>query len=195
MKFSLRSTLYGCVFGSAFAGALLLPVIADAVTVPGASRGSVFEYIATAPFADGAKAFYLKAIASDANRQKMVEQAKDDCGGRYEGTAVSLVELSHVVDVDKHPPEHPGRTYAVEFATEATMHWLVAETISCSVHGGHNQSLLRAVLLTGTETERVTYHYVNDRETGKPEVNDVKRVYKIDGDALTDQYNVPYSQQ
>ncbi len=194
MKLALRRYLYGCLYGCTFAGALLLPAIADAVTVPGATRGSVFEYIATAPFADDAKAFYLKTIAADANRQKMIEQAKDDCGGRYEGTAVSLVELSHVVSVDKNPPEHPGRSYAIEFTTEATVHWLVVETISCSVHGGHNQSLLRAVVLTGTETERVTYHYVNDKETGKPEVSDVKHAYKIDGNALTDQYNVPYSQ-
>ena len=81
------------------------------------------------------------------------------------------------------------------YGTEATTHWLVVETMSCSFAGGHAQSVLHAALLTGTETELVTYNYVNDKQTGQPAVTGVKRVYKIDADALTDRYGVPYSQQ
>ena len=120
-----------------------------------------------------------------------MSQAKDDCGGRYEGTAVNLVDLSHQIKTDKHPPDHPGTTYAMGYGTEATTHWLVVETMSCSFAGGHAQSVLHAAFLTGTETELVTYNFVNDKQTGQPAVTGVKRVYKIDADALTDRYGVP----
>jgi hypothetical protein len=194
MTASVSRTLFGCLFGPAIA-VVLLPASADAIKLPNASRDSVYEYIDTPAFADSAREFYLKTIAPDVNRQKLIAQAKDDCGGRYEGTSVSLVELSHSIETDKNPPEHPGRSYTLYFLTKATVRWLAVETISCSILDGHAQSLLHAAFVTGTETERVTYHYVNDKETGKPSVSDVKRVYKLDAGLLTDQYGLPYSQQ
>ena len=186
--------LIGLLFSGALA-AVLLPTSADAIKIPGADPGSVYDYIATPAFGQGAQKFYLDTIASNAGRQKLISQAKDDCGGRYEGTAVNLVELSHQIKTDKHPPDHPGTTYAMGYGTEATTHWLVVETFSCSFAGGHAQSVLHAAFLTGTETELVTYKYVNDKQSGQPAVTGVKRVYKIDADALSDRYGVPYSQQ
>ena len=186
--------MIGALLSAALA-VVVLPTSAGAIKIPGAAPGSVYDYIATPAFAQGAQKFYLDSIASNAGRQKLIGQAKDDCGGRYEGTAVNLVELSHQIKTDKHPPDHPGTTYAMGYGTEAITHWLVVETMSCSFAGGHAQSVLHAAFLTGTETELVTYNFVNDKQTGQPTVTGVKRVYKIDADALTDRYGVPYSQQ
>jgi hypothetical protein len=63
------------------------------------------------------------------------------------------------------------------------------------MHGGHNQSVLHAVLLTGTETQTVTYHYVNGKESGSPVVSGLHRAYTIDADELSEQYRLPYSEQ
>ncbi len=41
----------------------------------------------------------------------------------------------------------------------------------------------------------VTYQFVNDKQNGQPAVTGVKRAYRIDADALTDHYGVPYSRQ
>jgi hypothetical protein len=177
--------------------ALLLPAprLARAEFPKGYQRGSLYDYIATPAFAEAARAYYLNAIAADPKRQKLIDQAKEECGGRYEDTAVHLVELSHTIETDKEPLGPPGKTYAVEYLTAATTQWLVVESIFCSLHGGHAQSVLHAVFLTGTETAKVTYHFVNDKDVGKPQVSDVKRQYKIDADALAEQYRTPYSQQ
>ena len=191
MKAPIIISFLGCLL----VATLLPPARAAMAPLPSANRGLVYDYIATPAFGEGAKKFYVDAIASDANRQKLIAQAKDECGGRYEGTAVNLVQLSQVIDVEKNPPEHPGRSYTLYYLTEANAHWLLVETISCSILDGHAQSLLHAVFLSGTETERVTYHFVGDNQVGKPAVSDVKRVYKIDADTLTDQYNTPYSLQ
>jgi hypothetical protein len=161
----------------------------------GASRGSVYNYTNTKAFADGAKSIYLKTIASDDKRKAMISQAEEDCGGRYEGTSLNLIELSHVVVADKQSATNDPKNYTIPYATEAKVHWLVVETISCSVHGEHNQSVLHAALMTGTETRIVTYHIVNDKESGAPLVSDIRRNYKIEADELSDQYRIPYSEQ
>jgi hypothetical protein len=57
----------------------------------------VYNYTNTKAFADGAKSIYLKTIASDDKRKAMISQAEEDCGGRYEGTSLNLIELSHIV--------------------------------------------------------------------------------------------------
>jgi hypothetical protein len=194
MPASATRGLIGSLLSGALA-AVMLPTSADAIKIPGTDPGSVYDYIATPAFGQGAQKFYLDSIASNASRQKLISQAKDDCGGRYEGTAVNLVELSHQIKTDKHPPDHPGTTYAMGYGTEAITHWLVVETFSCSFAGGHAQSVLHAAFLTGTESELVTYNYVHDKLSGQPAVTGVKRVYKIDADALSDRYGVPYPQQ
>jgi hypothetical protein len=161
----------------------------------GTSRGSVYDYINTKGFADGAKSFYLNTIASDGKRKAMISQAEEDCGGRYEGTSVNLIELSHVIVADKQSATSNPKNYTIPYTTEARVRWLVVETISCSVHGGHNQSVLHAALITGNETQIVTYQIVNDKENGAPLVSDARRTYKIEADVLSDEYRIPYSEQ
>jgi hypothetical protein len=87
------------------------------------------------------------------------------------------------------------KDYTLPYSAKATAHWLVVENISCSMHGGHNQSVLHAALLTGTETQTVTYHYVGGKESGSPVVSDLHRAYTIDADELSEQYRLPYSEQ
>jgi hypothetical protein len=192
MKANLSVAKWGSVAMLALVAAASFHGDARAAWRP--SAGSVYTYIATKAFAEGAEKFYLEKIASNEKRAKMIAQAKEDCGGRYESTSVNLIELSHNIDTDKTPS---GGTvnYTVAFATDATVRWLVVETIACSMHGGHAQSLLHAALLSGTETETVTYRFVNNRETGSPVVSDVKRAYKMEASELTDQYRVPYPEQ
>jgi hypothetical protein len=174
---------------------VLVPLHCDAASEAAANRGSLYSYIDTPAFADGAKKFYLETIGSNDKRKNMIAEAKTECGGRYEGTSAVLVELSHTIESDKNPTVNNPKDYTVSFFTKASVQWLVVETISCSMHGGHNQSVLHAALLTGTETQTVTYHYVNDKETGSPVVRDLHRAYTIDADELTDRYRAPYSQQ
>ena len=174
---------------------VLVPLRCDAASVAAADRGSLYNYIDTPAFADGAKKFYLGTIKSNQKRKDMIAEAETECGGRYEGTSVTLVELSHLVETDKNPTKNSDRDYTVAYFATANVHWLVVETISCSMLGGHNQSLLHAALLTGTEIQTVTYHYVNDKEVGSPLVSELRRAYTIDADAMTDQYRAPYSQK
>ncbi len=173
----------------------LVPLQCGAASAPAANRGSVYNYINTQAFAEGARKFYLEAVGSNDKRKTMIAKAEEECGGRYEGTAVSLVELSHLIETDKNPTRNGDKDYTVAFLAKASVHWLVVETISCSMHGGYNKSVLHAALLTGTETQVVTYHLVDDKEVGSPAASDLHRAYTIDADELTDQYGLPYSQQ
>jgi hypothetical protein len=173
-----------------------VPLHCDAASVATATnRGSLYNYIDTSEFADGAKKFYLQTIASNEKRKTLIAGAKEECGGRYEGTSVALIELSHAIETEKSPTAGNDKDYTVPYFAKASVHWLVVENISCSMHGGHNQSVLHAALLTGAETQRVTYHFVNGKEIGSPVVSDLRRAYTIDADELSDQYRIPYSQQ
>ncbi len=180
---------------SLLAASALAPLRGDAAPAPKENRGSLYGYINTPAFADGAKEFYLKKIASDEKRANLISQAKEDCAGRYEGTSVGLIELTHVIDTDKHPASAGAKNYTVGYETKADVRWLLVETISCSVHGGYMQSVLRAVVLSGTETQLVTYKFVNDKPVGSPQVSDLVRAYKIGAELLTDMYRIPYSEQ
>lgn len=174
---------------------LLVPAHSDAIQLPSANPGSVFDYIDTPAFADGAKEFYRKSVASNQKRTSMIASAKEECGGRYEGTSLRVIELSHSIEADKRQAIGNAKDYVVPYDAKADVRWLALETISCSVHGGHDQAVLHASLLGGTETQIITYHFVNDRESGSPAVTDVRRVYKIEADLLAGQYRVPYSEQ
>jgi hypothetical protein len=176
----------------AVTASVLLPSDARSASRP--DRGELYEHIATQAFADGAKMFYLDKIASDGKRAILIAQAKEECGGRYEGTSVSLIELSHSINTDKHPS---GGTvnYTVAYFTETRVRWLAVETIACSWHGGEAQSVLHAALLSGTETQTVTYRFVNNEQAGDPVMSDVQRAYKIEAGQLSDQYRLPYSEQ
>jgi hypothetical protein len=181
--------------GFLFAAAALAPLHGVAGSVRSASQGPLYGYINTQAFADGAKEFYLKTIASDDGRAKLISQAKEECGGRYEGTSLGLIELSHIIETDKRAAVGSTKNYTVPYFATASVHWLVVETISCSMHGGHNHSVLHAALLSGAETQLVTYKFVNDQDLGGPAVSDLQRVYKIEADELSDQYRIPYSEQ
>jgi hypothetical protein len=174
---------------------VLAPLHCEAASTAGADRGSLYNYLNTQEFAEGAKKFYLETIASNDKRKNMIAEAQEDCGGRYEGTSVTLTELSHAIETDKSPIVGNDKDYTLPYSAKATAHWLVVENISCSMHGGHNQSVLHAVLLTGTETQTVTYHYVNGKESGSPVVSGLHRAYTIDADELSEQYRLPYSEQ
>jgi len=180
--------------GAACAAATLVAPHYDAWSASRPGPGPLYDYIATQAFADGAENFYFEKIASNDSRAKMIAQAKEECGGRYESTSVNLIELSHFIETDKRPS---GGTvnYTVAYPTEAKVRWLVVETISCSMHGGHAQSVLHAALVSGLETQTVTYRFVNNQQAGNPVVSDVKRTYKIEADELSDQYRIPYSEQ
>ena len=71
--------------GSLFAAAALAPLHGVVGSARSASQGPLYGYIRTQAFADGAKEFYLKTIASNDNRAKLISQAQEKCGGRYEG--------------------------------------------------------------------------------------------------------------
>lgn len=188
---NMRPISVGCAMVASLS-ALLLQRDGWSASRPG--PGPLYDYIATKAFADGAEKFYLEKVAANEKRAKMIAQAKDECGGRYESTAVNLMEPSHLIDTDKEPSGGPV-DYTVAFPTKAQARWLVVETIACSMHGGHAQSVLHAALMSGVETQTVTYHFVKDRQVGKPIVTNLKRAYKIDSYELSDQYRVPYSEQ
>ncbi len=174
---------------------VLVPLHCDAASDATANRGSLYNYINTPAFADGAKKFYLETISANDKRKNMIAQTEEECGGRYENTSITIIELSHLIETDKNPATNNDKDYTVPYFAKASVHWLVVETISCSMHGGHNQSVLHAAMLTGTETQTVTYHIVNGKENGSPVVSDLRRAYTIDADELSDQYRAPYSQQ
>lgn len=135
---------------------ILAPPRCDAASIPAANRGSLYDYINTQALADGAKKFYLETIKSNQKRKDMIAEAETECGGRYEGMSAVLVELSHTIESDKNPTIKSAKDYTVSHFAKANVQWLVVETISCSMHGGYNQSVLHAALLTGTETQTVT---------------------------------------
>jgi hypothetical protein len=179
------------LFGLFFTVAILAPLSCDAYPRR-ESMGPLYHYIATKAFADGAREFYLKSIALNDERAKVIAQVKEECGGRYEGTSVQLVELTHIFDTDRRDPIGNAKNYKVPYITKASVHWLVVETISCSTHRGHNQSVLRATLLTGDETQVVTYPFKNKKQVGSPVVSDLRRSYKFDTNELSDHYRSPY---
>lgn len=187
----MRAIFIGCAL-LALPSVLLFEGHALSASRPG--PGPLYDYIATKAFADGAENFYLEKLASNEKRAKMIAQAKEECGGRYESTAVNLLELGHLIDTDKQPSGGPA-DYTVAFPTKAKVRWLVVETIACSMHGGHAQSVLHSALMSGVETQIVTYHFVNDKQVGSPVVSNLTRTYKIDADELSDQYRAPYSEQ
>lgn len=183
---------------------IFVPLASHAYPLRG-DMGRLYEFVATPSFAKEAKDFYLKSAALDARRTVLIAKAKDDCGARYEGTSVTLIELAHMFDSTRREVIGHGHSYAIPYETVARMRWLVVETLSCSSHEGHDQSVLNAVVLSGSETALVTYRYVHGwkqkgfftggREIRPPAPRDVKRSYKIDGPALADQFRAPYAEE
>ena len=173
---------------------LIAPPHCDVWSASRPGPGPLYDYIATQAFADGAQNFYLKKIVTNDSRAKLIAPAKKECGGRYESTSVDLIELNHVIETEKRPS---GGTvnFTVAYDTDAKVRWLAVETIACSMHAGHAQSVLHAALVSGVETQTVTYRFVNEKQAGKPVVSDLKRTYNIEADEFSDQYRVPYSEE
>lgn len=166
---------------------------AYAQSIPTSNTGLVWDYVNTDAFSQGAKQFYLKEIVSNAQRAKIIATAEEECGGRYEGTSIHLTQFSHTINSDRSGIIRGEKEYTVTYTASTASRWLLVETLSCSFHGGHSQSVLHAVLLGGHESMNVIYRHANDREgaIGSPVINNVKRTYSIDAEQFQDQYKVP----
>ena len=166
--------------------------IAIFVSAP-AFAGSVYDHINTLAFKHGAVNSYLSAIAANANRTNIINTAKDECGGRYEGTEVAIVELSHAIETNKTVVHTANpKDYTLKYDVSSVNQWLVVETIKCSFHGGHYRSVLHSSLVSGTEKAVVSYVYVNDDQVGTETVSNNSMVFGLGADQQTDQYKTPY---
>lgn len=154
---------------------------------------TVYDYINTPAFRARAEDFYKKQVESDVVRSKIIAQAKDDCGGRYEGTQISFVELSHAIEVGKDVihTNNPNN-YQLVFDSSAKTAWLAVETITCSLHGGHSRSVLKSIIVKGIETMKLTYTYVNDKQVGKAKISDIKREFSMYEPQLEKFQSAPY---
>lgn len=167
-----------------------LPLVLAFASV--ARAGSVFDHVNTPALADAAKAFYAQAVANHGQRKKIIAAAEDECGGRYEGVETQVLELSHDIEVERHPMEGSDADYVLKYTGTSANRWLVTEIIQCSLHGGHSRSVLHARLVTGTESVDVSYHYVNDEQQGDETVSAAKRAFKLGSTQLTGEYKTPY---
>jgi hypothetical protein len=175
---------FSAVVGAAL---LMIPDMASGQSAqpPGTDSFSVYRYMNTSAFAAGAKRFYSDAVQADAARQKIIRQAEQDCGGRYEGTSVSAVELSHGLELRK-----PSNGGPIAYGAEARTSWLIVETISCSASGSHYRSVLHAAAIDGVETQTLTYS--GNGASGPPTVTDLKRTYETRAEALKELWRAPY---
>jgi len=171
----------------------MLTLVLALLSASPAQADTVYDYMNNANNLKAAKAAYATASASDAYRLKIIAAAQDECGGRYEGTESVITELAHELFADKTVLHTPNpKNYSLRFNGEAKAKWLVVETIKCSVHGGHNRSVLSSRIISGTETMQMTWKYVNDNQVGKAVVTNIKRVFSIGAPALEAEYSTPY---
>lgn len=160
---------------------------------PHAQADSVFDYLNSSANLSRAKYAYTKAAESDVQRGKIIAAAKDECGGRYEGTELAFTELSHEIFADKTVLHTPNpKNYSLRYDGTTKAKWLAVETIKCSVHGGHNRSVLSSRIVTGNETMQITFKFVNDTQVGNGAVSNIKRDFAMDAYQLTSEYSTPY---
>ena len=154
---------------------------------------SVFTHINTNAFVSMAKSHYLAAVATNPQRSGIISLAQSECGGRYEGTELKIVELSHDINTIKNIIH--GATpddYILSFDADASVVWVVTETIKCSVHGGHARSLLHSVIMRGTDHAIVSYPYHLDTQVSAETVSGITRSYSIGSRQNASLYKTPY---
>jgi hypothetical protein len=101
--------------------------------------------------------------------------------------------ISHEVSFDKRYIRTPNpKTYRVAYDGRAEDTFIVIETIHCSVHGGHNLSVLHAETVSGVETRTITYSFKNDLQEGKPSLSKALHTFTVGSIQLADQYKTPY---
>jgi len=163
------------------------------LSVP-AFAGSVYDHINSNGFKHGVIAKYLTSVAGNAQRAKIIATAQEECGGRYEGTEISVQELKHEIDASDKQVTHtptPGK-YSVKYKATSKNVWQVTETIKCSMHGGHHRSVLHARIFSGTEKAEITYNYVDDAQVGAETVSYTSRTYFPHSAVLEYSYQTPY---
>ena len=123
---------------------VLAPLHCGAASTAGADRGSLYNYLNTQEFAEGAKKFYLETIASNDKRKNMIAEAQEDCGGRYEGTSVTLTELSHAIETDKSPIVGNDKDYTLPYSAKPPRIGLSSKTshAACMVGTINRYSML-----------------------------------------------------
>jgi hypothetical protein len=165
---------------------------AQAQSMPTSNTSLIWDYVNTDAFREGAKQFYLKEVASNAQRAKIISTAEEECGGRYKGTAINLTQLDYHIEAErpvKGDEEHTNKSTASTVAR-----WLLVETISCSFTRGYSQTVLHAVLITGHENLEAIYRDRDEpaKALSPPLRTNLKHTYSIDSDLLQDQYKTPY---
>lgn len=171
---------------------LTFTVTAVLCAAMGAQAGSAFDHV-NGPVYVKAMKIYYGAHANTVQRQKIIDAAKEECGGRYEGTELSATELSHETVLDKEVTNSPTPgNYQLKIKAKTVNKWLVIETIKCSMHGGHNKSVLHARIVSGTEKMDINYVYVGDVQQGDETVTNVLRTFSLGTPTLTTQYATPY---
>ena len=157
-----------------------------------AEAGSAFDHV-NGPVHVKAMKLYYGANANTVQRKKIIAAAQEECGGRYEGTEMNVTELAHETVLDKQVINGPVEgTYKLKIKATTTNKWLVIENIKCSVHGGHNKTVLHARMVSGTEKLDVNYSYVGDTQQGEETVTNVQRTFALGAPTLTTQYSTPY---
>jgi len=155
-------------------------------------RPPIHDYINTREFRDGARAFYLAKAAGVTQRAKMIADAKEECGGRFEGTAVNVVELSHVIEAEKKFPKDRNPDVALG-SISIDVQWLVVETIACSAtQAWHAQTVVYATLMSGRESVDVAFPLADDKAGSPATVSNVKHDYTMGTAQFENQYKTPY---
>lgn len=156
--------------------------------------GSVYDHINSADFKAGVKVSYLSSVAANVQRTKLIALAQEECGGRYEGTEIEVVELKHEIDAsDKQVIHTPDpQDYSVVYNAFSKNVWQVNETIKCSMHGGHHRSVLHAKIFSGVEKAKITYVYVSDTQVGAETAVYTSRTYSPHASVLQYSYQTPY---
>jgi hypothetical protein len=158
-----------------------------------AKADSVFDYINTPEFTKNASVYYLQRVQTNGQRLKLISTAQEECGGRYEGTETKVTELSHEIVLDKnYVRTQDPKSYKLIFDATAESRFLVVETIHCSVHEGHNLSVLHAEIIAGTESRKVIYVIKNDIQQGKATLSRPVHSYKEGALQLSSEYKTPY---
>ena len=172
-----------------FLSAILLMALVSSL----AQAGSVYDHINTPAYRAGVVDSYLSKIAGDVQRNKIIATAQDECGGRYEGTEVVITELSHSIEVEKNVIHGSNPDdYSMLYNASSENEFLVVETIQCSLHEGHAKSVLHSQLMSGKETDDVTYVYVGDAQKGEETVSNIQRSYVLGLPQMKDLYQTPY---
>ena len=152
----------------------------------------IYDYINTKEFRDGAKAFYLQKAKAVPQRTKMIADATEECGGRYEGATVNFVELSHVIEAEKKFPKNRDPNVALG-SISIDVQWLVVETIACSAtQAWHAKTIVYSTLMSGKESVDVAFPLEDEKANSRATVSNVKRVYTMGAAQFENQYKTPY---